>query len=331
VLLNSTGGGFQVYEKCLFKLNNTSTSSIVSLLASNGSQAGKTKIIDSEFRFNRADIHNIVLCGATEIVGGSVTSTSTFTGQVFSGFGSSGEGSFATIAGVDFSSMGSSVTLVKSVGASSAPGTIEFRNCKLPASWTGSLMQSGSTQAGWRVSMYNCDSADTNYRLWVEDFWGSIKSETTLVKSGGASDGVTALSWKMVTNSNANNAIGMLVTDSIVIWNSAVGTSKTLTIDILHDNATNLTDAEVWVEVEYLGTSGYPLGSLVSDQLSNPLSSAADQAASSATWTTTGLTNPNKQKLEVSFTPQEAGLVRARVYLAKPSYTIYVDPKAIIS
>jgi hypothetical protein len=178
--------------------------------------------------------------------------------------------------------------------------------------------------------MYNCDSGATNYRLWIETFAGSIKSETTLVKTGGASDGTTALSWKLTTTANANEYVAPLITDDMAIWIDNTGSTKTISVDILHDSATALTDAEVWLEIDYLGSSAQPLGTPASDKRATVLTTAANQASSSASWVTTGLANPNMQKLEVTFTPNMKGFVYARVCLAKPSYTIYVDPKPTI-
>jgi hypothetical protein len=179
--------------------------------------------------------------------------------------------------------------------------------------------------------MYNCDSGTTNYRLWIETYAGSIKSETTLVKTGGASDGTTALSWKLTTTANANETIAPLITDDMAIWIDSTGSTKTISVDILHNSATALTDAEVWLEIDYLGSSAQPLGTPASDKRATVLTTAANQTTSSATWTTTGMTNPIKQKLEVTFTPNMKGFVYARVCLAKASYTIYVDPEPVIS
>jgi len=179
--------------------------------------------------------------------------------------------------------------------------------------------------------MYNCDSADTNYRLWIEDYSGSIKHETTLVKTGGASDGTTPLSWKMATGADAEYPTIILKSGEIVRWNETTGSAITVTVDILHDSVTNLKDNEIWLEVMYLGTSGVPLGAFVDDAVADVLAAAADQAASSATWTTTGMANPNKQKLEVTFTPQEKGFIHAVVHMAKASYTVYVDPVQQVS
>lgn len=155
-------------------------------------------------------------------------------------------------------------------------------------------------------------------------------SETTLVRTGGSSDGTTALSWKVVSDTTATFN-RPFITPEIVQWNETTGSSVTATVEILRDSATNLTDAEVWLEVMYLGTSGYPLGTWISDCKADFLASEADQTTSSETWTTTGMSNPNEQKLSVSFTPQEKGFVHARVCVAKASATLYVCPKVTLS
>jgi hypothetical protein len=91
-----------------------------------------------------------------------------------------------------------------------------------------------------------------------------------------------------------------------------------------------LTDKEAWLEVEYPGTSGFPVSSFASDK-AGILASAANQTSSSVTWTTTGLSGPVKQKLAVTLTPQEKGVIRARVMLAKASTTLWYCPKCEVT
>lgn len=240
----------------------------------------------------------------------------------------SGYGCDAEITGVDLSVLGSGKSLVSGATEPVAARFV-FNSCKLGASV--SLVSAAPASKNMRVSAYNCDSGDTNYRLWIEDHVGSIRDETTLIRTGGASDGTTGISWKMVTNANANELVAPLISDPIYIWNDTTGSSKTFTVHILHDSATNLTDAEVWPEVSALTTSGFPLGAIVSGQRATPLTTAADQAASTETWATTGMTNPNKQKLAVTFTPQEKGWFVLRICLGKASKTIYACPKGEVS
>jgi len=109
------------------------------------------------------------------------------------------------------------------------------------------------------------------------------------------------------------------------VYNSSTGSSLTATVEILTDSETNLQDDEVWLEIDYQGTSGFPKGTRGTDRMTDITSTPADQTDSSETWDTTGMTNPNTQKLVVTFTPQEVGYVHARVMLAKAA-TVYVDP-----
>lgn len=99
-----------------------------------------------------------------------------------------------------------------------------------------------------------------------------------------------------------------------------------MSIEVLTDGVT-LHDDDAWLEVQYLDDAGYPLGALVSDERPSQLAAAADQDASTANWTTTGITTPVKQKLSVTFAPREKGYIQARVRVARPSSVIYVCPQ----
>lgn len=205
------------------------------------------------------------------------------------------------------------------------PALFDFRNCKLPASISVVGTANSQGPGGPIIKMHNCDSGDTNYRLDERYYEGSIVHETTIVKTSGASDGTTPISYKMVSSANTK-FWDPLQSPEIRQWNNTTGSSITATIEFIHDSVTNLQDDEIWLEVQYLGTSGVPLGTMISDRMTDILSTAADQADSSVAWTTTGLTNPNTQKLNVSFTPQEKGVLIAKVMVANPSQTVYIDP-----
>lgn len=322
VICGSTGNKHQVFDTCDFQLGTNASSRITA--GTNASGAG-TNVVwrNCGVKFGNAS-QRIDVRGTFEWRGGSILSGGTAPSGLIN-WGSSWRCGQSRIVGVDLSNGSSSMNLIS---AHSGTGKCSFINCKLPASWTGNLVGTVS-YPGFRAEMINCDSTDTNYQMWIEDYSGSIKSETTLVRTGGASDGTTTLSWKMTSSADADMVLP-LVSNDISIWNDTSGSSKTLTVEILHDSATALKDNEIWLEVDYLGTSGYPLSSLASDGVSI-ITAGSNQASSSATWTTTGMSNPNKQKLSVTVTPQEAGPITARVVMAKPSYTVYVDPLLVVS
>jgi len=206
-------------------------------------------------------------------------------------------------------------------------GSVIFRNGKLPASanlTVGSFPGASSSI----VKFHNVDSSDTHIRFAQHAFEGNTVSDTGIYLNAEQADG-SRFSYKM-TGSNATLTTPMQ-SPEIALWNSTVGSAQTATIEIIRDNATALTDAQIWVELSYLGTSGTPLGTTVSDRVTNVLTTAADQATSTAVWTGVGgFTNTNEQKLTVSFTAQEAGYITARVFLAANT-TVYVDPYITLS
>ena len=229
------------------------------------------------------------------------------------------------IRGVDLSALGSGKTLV---GLGNADDSyFRLQNCKLGSS-VAIATGSWNSPVG-AVEVVNCDSADTNYRYYKSTYQGEIFHESTIVRTGGASDGTTPISRKMVSTANTQ-FFSPLELGPLAVWNETVGSSVTSTVEVVTDGVT-LTDAEAWLEVEYLGTSGYPLNLFGSDRTADILATPANQTASSETWTTTGLTSPVKQKLSVSFTPQEKGPIKFRVMLAKASTTLYVCPKVDFS
>lgn len=320
--LCNTNGNQQQYNDCDFILGTTSTSQRLNATPTAGSGATKTTWFNCRVKFSSTSQCVNSGRGFFEWRGGSLISgTSSPTAMFNTADGNSG--SNPVISGIDFSVASSSMSLFGVVSGVSAT----VSNCKLPTSWSGSLI-TGTITARQRVEMHNCDSADTNYRFAVQDYYGTTVSETTLVKTGTTYDGTGGYSYKMTTTANTSYPSGAHESLQLpAVWNSTVGSSRTVTVDILHDNVTDLTNSEIWLEVQYLGTSGYPLSTYISDEKASPLVNSAAQDTSTATWTTTGMSNPNTQKLVVTFTPQEAGYFTARVYLTKPSKTVYIDPE----
>ena len=210
-------------------------------------------------------------------------------------------------------------------------GQVKFDSCKMPAGWTGGIV-SGSVlaQGGLKAIAINCDSSDTNYRLMSAGWGAGLRTETAVYRTGGASDGVTPISWRIATTATTTYPLINFDAPPITRWNDVTGSPVTVSIEVL-TNGVTLHDDDTWLEVQYLDDAGYPLGALVSDERPSQLAAAADQDASTATWTTTGITTPVKQKLSVTFTPREKGFIQARVRVSRPSTTVYVCPKLEVS
>lgn len=324
LILASTGGEFQTYKSCAFKIPATGASARIQIGPTGLAEASRVLWHGCDVSFG-ATGQGFNCNSSWEWRGGSFLSgTSTPTILLRA----PGRGARVLWDGIDLSQLGTTFGFVAAdqMHASS----YMFRNCKLPASWAGNLVN-GTIEPACRVELWNCDSTDTNYRLWVEDYAGSIKSETTIVLSGGASDGTTPISWKMASAANAEYPLIVLRSPEFFAWVDSTGSALTATVEILYDGVTALTDADVWLEVEYLGTSGFPLGAFVDDCKADVLTNAANQTTSSATWSGVGSPTPLTQKLAATFTPQEKGVLICRVCLAKAGTTIYVNPKAAVA
>ncbi len=309
-------------ESCSFEINNTNagTNRINFGASSTSSDDQYVELVDCSFMFGNV-AHGIVpRCPI-------VMRNCSLTGSVFSTIlfltPSAGNVGNVEANGCDFSNLGSGKSLVDvSVGN---PGRYHIMNCKLGASVS---IVSGSSpgHGGTTVHLINCDSANTNYRFYKYEYTGEISQETTIVRTGGATDGVTPISYKMVTTANSKLYF-QLKSLPISFWSTSLN-PVTIEVEVVTDNVT-LQDNGAWIRVEYPGTSGFPQSVFISDRMSTILSTPADQTTSTVDWTTTGLGTPVKQKLSVSFTPLQIGLIRVYVILARPSTTMYFCPKIV--
>lgn len=315
-IYSGNSSGQFIFENCKFTCGTSGSTQNIGV---GGDGTGEQKTIwrSCDVKFGNASQGINLGRGFFEWNGGSLLSGGTSpTNLVKAG----NTNSNCVISGLNLSNANAAINIF-SVGNI---GRRIIRNSRLPASWSGNLA-SGTFSFGERCEMYNCDSTDTNYRVWIREYGGDLTQETTIVRSGGATDGTTQISWKMVSTANAKFPLATLDSPEIVRWNDTTGSSITVTVEIVTDNVT-LKDDEIWLDAQYLGTSGFPLSTFISDCKADPIPAGQNQDTSSVTWTTTGLTTPTKQKLSVTFTPQEKGFIHAVVKLGKASTTVYVDP-----
>lgn len=234
---------------------------------------------------------------------------------------SSAAGTVILLEGIDLSALGAGKTLVAVIAA---PANYIFKDCKLGASVT--IAATPTAPGGGRSSLIRCDSGDTNYRTEKYRYEGTQTVETTIVRSGGASDGTTPISWKIITTANSKRHLPFEALP-ISIWNETVGSPITLTIEGIWGGGAVPTNADVWMDVEYLGTSGFPIGSFATSGPADQLAAGTNLSAGSGTWG--GSTT--KFKLEKTVTPQEKGPLTVYVKAALASSVLFIDPKITVT
>jgi hypothetical protein len=160
-----------------------------------------------------------------------------------------------------------------------------FEDCKFHASMT---RYGTSTGGYWSqpVVTVRCDSGATNYKATRDEYSGAQTTETSITRVGGATDGTTPTSDKIVTNAQATflTPYRML---PLAIWNDTTGADVTVTVyGTVNAGSLPLND-EIWMDVQYLGSSGSPQASFKSTCKSHPLAAGAAVAADSSTWNNT--------------------------------------------
>lgn len=316
----------QMFDDCDVLLGGNGSSGVLGIGNANSSNNAKCRVLltNTRLRLNVAG-QQFGIQQEFNWRGGKLLAPLTAPPSFLLRVGAQGRGAPVLVEGVDLTELGAASDLV---GGPQSCGRITFRNCSLPAGWTGQLVQ-GLIDPGLRVEMHNCDSIDTNYRMWVVGFNGSIRAETGVVKADGASDGVVGFSWKVATNANPTAGLMGLESPELARWNETVNAPITVGLDILSDGDL-LTNADVWIEVQYAGNAGLPKSEFMNNRVA-PLVAPTAHATSSATWNTSGMVKPRAQRLAVTFTPRKAGALAIKVTLAKPNAVLYVDPKVQVT
>jgi hypothetical protein len=157
---------------------------------------------------------------------------------------------------------------------------------------------------------------------------GVVTTERTITLSGGATDDVGVFSHKLVTGTSVDKYVNPLLGFWMDVENTAVGSSKTATVEII--SSLTLNNDDISLLLEYQGTSGSSVASFANTLPTTVLTTNAAIATSTVTWNSSPAT-PQKQKLVVTFTPQVAGRVRGQVRLGRASTTCYVNPLITIA
>ena len=103
-------------------------------------------------------------------------------------------------------------------------GMFTLKDCKLPSS--GPI--TSGMYPGVIADVIRCDRGGTNYRNERHDEWGDMWTAANAHRSGGASDGATAVAWKMY----GRNSAWVLPFEGwrMAIWNSVTGTNRVVTV-----------------------------------------------------------------------------------------------------
>jgi hypothetical protein len=272
-----TGGNNRHFNNCSIVNNNTSTSSGIVLGAAGGGSSSYDRFYNTTVTFGSASqsiaIQNIRFewFATASAVAGTAPTT------LFSNI--STRAATALISGVDLSAVTGTL-----VGAPSNTWLFIFEQCRLNSAVTASTA-SPNGRFSPRVELHNCDSGGTNYRQEWRDYPGNIVQSTSVVRTSGASDGTTPISWAFSSSAFATYDV-QLFGPIVPIWNDTTGSSVTFYMRGIYNGAALPKNDEVWLEIEYPGNASYPLASFASNVKADILATGASQTADSTAWDT---------------------------------------------
>jgi hypothetical protein len=186
--------------------------------------------------------------------------------------------------GVDMSGLAGTDFVATDGSLRATFGQFTFKNCKLPASFAVSGPGGPGGAPGWWVDFINCDSANTTYNNLRYRYEGKSNTETTVVRSGGASDGVTLQSRKIATSANPQ-FWDPFEDFSLDIRNPVTNSAVTITVYGACQLVSLPNNGQIWLDIDYQQDPGSPLGSYSSGAKNSVLAAGTAQASDTSDWT----------------------------------------------
>jgi hypothetical protein len=318
---------FCLCDICVFKLATTSASAFVNL----GTSAANGVMIWNNCRAGFAASGQYLNNGnatftwqntAQVLATGSTVPTNLF-GQQFS----------AAIGDVILETLDLSqwTAIFASFATNTSLGRWIVKDCKLNVSATFST----PINMGQVTQIIRADGGATAYKSARYAIEGTETTETSITRVGGASDPTgQAQSRKIATTANAQ-WLRPFKAEPYAIWNQTTGANVTVTVCGTINAGAVPNNDDIWMEVEYLGSSSFPQGTIVNTTKSNLFAANAAVAADGSAWNGGGSGagwSPFKLVATLSAPqPGMAGYLYARVRAAKPSATFYIDPQVTLS
>jgi hypothetical protein len=223
------------------------------------------------------------------------------------------------------------VAIFTPTGVNASVGNWVVKDCKLNASATFS----NPLNTGQIIQTVRADSGATAYKSARYATEGTETTETSITRVGGASDPTgQAQARKIVTTANSQ-WLRPFRAEPYAIWNPTTAANVTVTVCGTINAGALPNNDDIWLEVEYLGSSASPLGTIVTTTKANLLAANAAVASDSSTWNGGGSGagwSPFKLVAVLSSPqPAMAGYLHARVRAAKASTTLYIDPLIVLT
>ncbi len=319
--LTSSSNQMQVFYNCTFVHSVGNTVSPMRLTSQRGYYIFKNCTIDLSGSTNAGVMISVTGNGSVmRMMGGTIKAYPSTQTSLFS---TNGPGVLIILEGVDIQNQ------ITTLITGNNGGGFIARDCILPT-FTAHLNGSPTVPETAFVRFERCKTGTVTVPAlgftYEENLRGSIASSLSRYRTGGADDGfqANAHSWELISNANVVDNITYLETPPLIRF--ITSGSKTITVYVA--SGVTLQNDECWIEVQSpseVTPNTVTRHRYQSTQCAHNAAPANLTTDGTSTWNGSGV--GTKQKMSVSINPALAGPLIVRVFLAKPSTTIYVDPK----
>jgi hypothetical protein len=137
---------------------------------------------------------------------------------------------------------------------------------------------------GQTIQLIRSDSSGTAYKSARYQYEGTETTETTIVRTSGAVDPTGQAQTRKIVSTANTQWLRPFKAEPYAVWNAVTGTSVTVTVYGTVNSYYLPFNDEIWLEVEYLGASGSPLGSIVTTSKASLLAGNLPVAADTSVW-----------------------------------------------
>jgi len=171
--------------------------------------------------------------------------------------------------------------------AGASIGSLTIKDCKLNATTTLTT----PINTGMTVQLAASDSSATSYKSSRITYEATETTETSIVRTGGYVDPASqAQSRKIITTANPQ-WLRPYAAQPLSIWNATTGSPRTVTVyGTVNAGSLPLND-EIWLDVSYLGSGTFPLGSVATSTKAKVLDAGVAVASDSSVWSGLAPTN----------------------------------------
>lgn len=325
ITIGATENAYYVMEQCTLHLGTSASSSSITFGGSTVANNGYTMMVGGAVRFGNT-LQGIAVGNRVILDGVSVNSAGSRPSTLIKA--SIGSADRLYVLNCDLAYV--TGTLV--AGQGNGEFSVVFTNCLFGAGVA--VTPAATVHANQEIFVYNCSEGDTHYQMMHFNSLGQTVVDTGIYANDNPTyDGTNKCSWKISTTSYAT--FWTPYVSPFLYKYNAGGSAITPSLEILLDgSATALTSAEIWGEWSYSANAANVMQALVDDHQSVADFVAGATAPDQTTgvglsgWTGESATAwSGKLAPASSITPQNIGHLGARVCVAKPSITVYVDPQ----